>query len=92
VLVDCEAIISIIAGWTLMRSLITGATGFLGSRLAEVLIADGETVRLFVRDRRRLRGDLAGHYDIIEGDLADLAALQRAIDDIDVVFHCAANT
>lgn len=74
-----------------MRSLVTGATGFLGSRLAEILIADGEAVRLFVRDRGRLCAGLATHNDIVAGDLSDPAVLRRAVEGVDVIFHCAAN-
>jgi len=36
-----------------MRALVSGATGFIGSRLAAALARDGDEVRCLVRDRER---------------------------------------
>lgn len=60
-----------------MRILITGATGFVGRRLAEVLLADGEDIRLFVRDRARLAPVLRVASDIFEVDLRSLRNILR---------------
>jgi nucleoside-diphosphate-sugar epimerase len=71
-------------------SLVTGATGLLGSHIAERLVARGDRVRALVRptaDTRFLRG--LG-VDLVEGDLTDLAACRRAIGGVSVVFHSAA--
>ena len=73
-----------------MRCLVTGATGFLGSRLARALSETGTTVRVLVRpasDRRRLSG-----LDIEEaiGDITDRDSVARALDGVDVVYHAAA--
>src|SRR5579883_3310248 len=73
-----------------MLSLVTGATGFLGSHLARTLAARGDAVRVLVRagsDRRRLAG-VAVEY--AEGDVTDRASLDRATAGVDRVFHCAA--
>ena len=53
----------------------TGATGFVGGRLADALAADGTTVRCLVRDRAR-----AGHlrHELHEGDALDEASLRGA--------------
>jgi nucleoside-diphosphate-sugar epimerase len=73
-----------------MRSLVTGATGFIGSHVAEILKARGHTVRLLVRNEKRLYPELKQGYDIVKGDVtqspADLAA---AVRDVDYVFHIA---
>ncbi|MGZ4211067.1 MAG: NAD-dependent epimerase/dehydratase family protein [Actinomycetota bacterium] len=73
-----------------MRTLVTGATGFLGSRLARVLRDRGHGVRVLVRpssDRRRLEG-----LDVEEalGDVTDPESVKRALDGMDAVFHAAA--
>jgi nucleoside-diphosphate-sugar epimerase len=71
-------------------NVITGATGLLGSHVAEQLVARGDRVRALVRpsgDRTFLKG--LG-VEFAEGDLADPVSLRRAVDGADVVYHCAA--
>lgn len=73
-----------------MRYLVTGATGFLGGRLARTLCARGDEVRVLVRptsDRRRL-DELP--VEVAIGDVTDGATIERAVDGVDVVFHAAA--
>lgn len=73
-----------------MLSLVTGATGFLGSRLARALAARGDGVRALVRrtsDLRRLEGV---EVETVEGDVTDGASVERAVAGVDRVFHCAA--
>jgi dihydroflavonol-4-reductase len=75
-----------------MLSLVTGATGFLGSHLTRLLAARGEKVRVLVRassDRRRLAG-IGAAVDYAEGDVTDRAAIDRAMTGVERVFHCAA--
>jgi dihydroflavonol-4-reductase len=72
-------------------TLITGATGFVGSAVARVFAARGYALRLLVRagsDRRNLTG-LAG--EVVEGDLADAASLTRAVAGCRFVIHVAAD-
>ncbi|MCC6464103.1 MAG: NAD(P)-dependent oxidoreductase [Planctomycetes bacterium] len=73
-----------------MRSLVTGATGFIGSHVAEMLKARGHTVRLLVRDEKRLFPELKQGYEIVRGDVTQTAAeLRKAVEGVDYVFHVA---
>lgn len=70
--------------------LVTGATGLLGSHIAERLAGRGQPVRALVRatsDTRFLRG--IGVACVV-ADLADPASLRAAVAGIDTVYHCAA--
>jgi dihydroflavonol-4-reductase len=72
-------------------TLLTGATGFVGSAVARVLVARGHRLRLLVRptsDRRNLAGVDA---DVALGDLTDTGSLARAVDGCRYVFHVAAD-
>jgi dihydroflavonol-4-reductase len=74
-----------------MTTLVTGATGFVGSAVARVLAARGHALRLMVRptsDRRNLH-DLDA--EIVTGDLTDPASLARAVEGCRFVFHVAAD-
>lgn len=69
---------------------VTGATGFIGERLAERLVEEGYPVRCLVRassDTSRL--EQLG-VQLAPGDLADADSLARAVDGAHDVFHCAA--
>lgn len=72
-------------------ALVTGATGFIGGRLAERLVADGWPVKLLVRNPDRLAPSLRHAKEIVVGDISDEDAVVRAVRDTDVIFHCAAN-
>jgi nucleoside-diphosphate-sugar epimerase len=70
--------------------LVTGATGFVGSHVAESLVRQGNAVRALARagaDTTLLEG--LG-VSTIRGDFADSAALKSAMEGVDVVVHCAA--
>jgi len=70
--------------------LITGASGFIGGRLAQRLVAEGHPVRCLVRgssDRSRLeRLDV----EIAVGDLTSADSLRRAVEGAQHVLHCGA--
>jgi nucleoside-diphosphate-sugar epimerase len=71
-------------------NLVTGATGLLGSHIADQLATRGERVRALVRpssDTSYLR-DLG--VELVPGDLLDPASLRPAVEETDVVYHCAA--
>lgn len=70
------------------RVLVTGASGFLGSRLVERLASEGHEVRALVRPSSK-RGHLRGAVPV-EGDVLDEASLDRAMEGCQAVFHAAA--
>ena len=73
-----------------MADLVTGATGFTGGHLARMLGARGHHVRALVRDRSKASDLAAAGIELVEGDLRDRAALDRAVSGIERVYHIAA--
>jgi dihydroflavonol-4-reductase len=74
-----------------MITLVTGASGFLGSHVTRQLVARGESVRVLLRasSNNRAIADLPLEY--VTGDLRDSASLSRALADVTRVFHVAAD-
>jgi len=74
-----------------MTTLVTGASGFLGSHVARQLVARGEKVRVLLRasSNNRAIADLPLEY--VTGDLRDSASLARALAGVTRVFHVAAD-
>jgi UDP-glucose 4-epimerase len=73
--------------------LVTGGAGFIGSHVAERLVADGHRVRvvdnLSTGSLRNL--DWAGgRLEFVEGDLTDAAVCARVVEGVEVIFHLAA--
>lgn len=69
---------------------LTGGTGFIGSHLAEALLARGYRVRALVRsDPKWLSG--VG-VEVVKGDLSDVETLWKALDGVDYVYHVAGVT
>jgi nucleoside-diphosphate-sugar epimerase len=71
-----------------VKALVTGGGGFLGRRLAEILSARGDHVR--VLGRRTYPDLLRQGIECLQGDVRDLDACRRACADREVVFHAAA--
>jgi nucleoside-diphosphate-sugar epimerase len=75
------------------KYLITGGAGFIGSSIAEALLAAGEKVRIiddFATGRRQNLQSLPGEYELIEGSIVDPETMAKALDGVEVVFHQAA--
>ena len=75
------------------KVLVTGGAGFIGSNLAEELCREGARVRVidnFVTGFRENLEEINGDFDLIEGDINDEAVVNRAIEDVEIVFHEAA--
>jgi nucleoside-diphosphate-sugar epimerase len=75
-----------------MTVLVTGATGLLGSHVAERLVERGERPRVLIRPGDTLRGLDERHIEICVGDLTDRESLQAAVRGVERVIHCAART
>ena len=74
-----------------MRALVTGATGFVGAAVARALDRAGWQVRVLARGGSN-RGNLQElAAEVVEGELADLASLQSALEGCKALFHVAAD-
>jgi nucleoside-diphosphate-sugar epimerase len=72
-----------------MKALVTGATGFVGSHLAEALCRRGDQVTALVRSPRKAEALAPLGLRIVAGDLDDAASLASAVEGQEVVFHVA---
>lgn len=73
--------------------LVTGGAGFIGSHLAEALVQRGESVRVldnFSTGFRHNVESFASNIEVIEGDITDVATVEKAVQGVDCVFHQAA--
>jgi nucleoside-diphosphate-sugar epimerase len=73
-----------------MKTLVTGASGMLGSHLVEHLVAQHHEVRAFVRKTSDISHLKTTGAEIISGDVGDYDSLLPAVKGVDVVFHAAA--
>jgi dihydroflavonol-4-reductase len=74
-----------------LKAFVTGATGFVGSHVAELLQQEGAELRLLMRKGSRTENIDFLKADRIEGDLRDVESLRRGMSGSDVVFHVAAD-
>src|SRR5688572_25242378 len=74
-----------------MRALVTGGAGFIGSNLADRLLAEGADVRVLDNLSTGFRDNIASDAQLFEGDIRDEAAVRAAVAGVDVVFHLAAH-
>jgi uncharacterized protein YbjT (DUF2867 family) len=70
------------------RSLVTGATGYIGGHLAALLVDRGHTVRALARKPEKLRdAPWRDKAEVVRGDLSDPESLVAAFDGVDVVYY-----
>ena len=74
-----------------MKTLVTGATGFLGSHVARQLAERGESVRVLVRPSSNIRALEGFRAERCTGDLRDVASLERALAGVARIYHVAAD-
>ncbi len=75
------------------RVLVTGGAGFIGSHLVEALLEQGFEVRVvdsLATGHRVNLSSVEGHYEWVEGDVADFAVCERAVQSVTYVLHQAA--
>lgn len=74
-----------------MKTLITGATGFIGSHLLRHVVAEGASVAVLVRPRSdtAMIADLLPHIELRYGDVTDKESVCRAMKGVSQVYHSA---
>ncbi len=73
------------------KVLVTGATGFIGTHVVRRLLTEKQAaVRAMARDAAKAEGLGKLGAEVVQGDLADFASLERAVQGSSVVIHAAA--
>lgn len=75
-----------------MKILVTGSTGFIGSYFIPMLLHQGHTVKLLVRNEEKARKLFGNTCDYHIGDITDRSSLKGCCDGIDIVFHLVAKS
>jgi nucleoside-diphosphate-sugar epimerase len=73
-----------------MTVLVTGAAGFLGSHVTDLVQSLGERTRVLVHPNDSVEHLELADIDVYRADIADAAALECALSGVDRVLHCAA--
>lgn len=80
------------------KVLVTGADGFIGSHLTEMLVREGYDVRAFVMYNslnswgwlEQAPADVKGQFEVVAGDIRDPHGVESAMNGVDIVLHLAA--
>lgn len=76
-----------------MRVFITGGAGFIGSHLADAIVARGDAVTILDNMSTGSKSNIAhleGTIEVIKGDIRDVATVEKAMVNADLVLHMAA--
>jgi len=73
-----------------MTTLITGATGYIGSAVVRALLEKDEAVRCLVRETSNLKNLEGLEVELAFGDICDIDSLRHALTDCEKVYHLAA--
>jgi dihydroflavonol-4-reductase len=76
----------------IMKILVTGATGFIGSHLAELLVKKNDAVRCLIRKTSNTVWLKDLPIEFVHGDLFDKGALRQAVEGVDFIYHSAGLT
>lgn len=74
-----------------MQAVVTGGAGFIGSNLADALLADGHGVRVLDDMTAGNPANVPAAAELVVGDVSDRDVVRRAVTGADVVFHLAAH-
>ena len=74
-----------------MQVLVTGGAGFIGSNIADAMIAAGHSVRVLDDLSTGFAENVPAQAELVEGDIADLDVVTKAVDGAELVFHFAAH-
>ncbi|MBX2976354.1 MAG: NAD-dependent 4,6-dehydratase LegB [Ignavibacteriaceae bacterium] len=78
------------------KILVTGAAGFIGSHLTELLVQKGYSVKVFVRYNSKNNwgwlenSEVRDELEVVTGDIRDFDSVYNAMEGIETVFHLAA--
>lgn len=70
-----------------MKILVTGATGYVGTRLIPKLLEEGYSIRCLARNPEKLTNRNRPGVEVIRGDVLDLPSLKSALKDIDIAYY-----
>lgn len=73
-----------------MKTLVTGATGLIGSSLVRELQKDGKEVKVLVRENSDTRNIDGLELEKVNGDIRDGESVKRALDGCDTFYQAAA--
>ncbi len=76
----------------IVKVLVTGAAGMLGSRVAELALERGNAVRVLVRPGEDVSWLASAGVEVYQGDVTDRLSVESAVNGVDRVLHCAART
>ena len=71
-----------------MKVLLTGANGYIGRRLKNILKDQKDVeLRIFVRNKNSLTKETIENFEVIEGDTFDKNSLKKALDGVDTAYY-----
>ena len=68
------------------KVLVIGASGFVGRRVAQSLLAEGYAVRCVARNPAKIQDLAVAGCEIVQGDISDLASMQRAFEFVEAAY------